>query len=66
MINYKNKLISITLLVILSFFLVTQFIKAETISSYKLTQKVSFNQVTHYPVSQTVDTSSPYRKGVTL
>ena len=57
MINYKNKLISITFLVILSFLLVTQLLKAETISSYKLTQKVSFNQVTHYPVSQTVDTS---------
>ena len=48
MINHNNKLIRITFLIILSFLLVTQFIKAETISSYELTQKVSFNQVTHY------------------
>ncbi len=57
MINYKNNLITLVFLVILIFFLVTQFIKADTISSYELSQKVSFNQLTHYPASQTVDKS---------
>jgi predicted Abi (CAAX) family protease len=57
MINYKNNLITLFFLVILIFFLVTQFIKADTISSYELSQKASFNQLTHYPASQTVDRS---------
>ena len=57
MIYYPKKLITIALFVILTVLLLTNFIKAETISSYELSQKAPFNQVDHYPVIQTIDTS---------
>ena len=57
MINYKNNLITIALLIVLGLLLITKLIKAETISSYELVQKASFNQVSHYPVNQKVDAS---------
>ncbi len=57
MIKYKNNLITIAFLAVLALLLVTKFIKAETISSYELVQKASFNQVSNYPVSQKIDAS---------
>ncbi len=58
MISYKNRLISIVCLLILGFVLATQLIiRAETVSSYELSQKAPFNQVSHYPVTQTLDKS---------
>ena len=55
--SYKNNLITIACLFITSLLIVTQLIKAETLSSYELSQKASFNQVSHYPVAQTIDNS---------
>ncbi len=57
MINYKNNLITVALLIVLGLLLITKLIKAETISSYELVQKASFNQVSHYPVNQKIDAS---------
>ena len=56
-INYKNNLITIALVVFLTLLLLTNLIKAETISTYELTQKAPFNQVAHYPADQKIDTS---------
>ena len=55
--SYKNNLITIACLFITSLLIVTQLIKAETLSSYELSQKASFNQVSHYLVAQTIDNS---------
>ena len=57
MINYKNNLITIAFCIVLALLLLTKFIKAETISSYELVQKASFNQASYYPVSQKIDAS---------
>ncbi len=55
MIIFKNKLISIICLLIFGFLLATQLLKAQTISSYELSQKAPFNQVSHYPITQNID-----------
>ncbi|ELR96943.1 putative protease of the Abi (CAAX) family [Gloeocapsa sp. PCC 73106] len=57
MINNKNRLTTIAFLAVLILLLLTQFIKAESISSYELSQKAPFNQISNYPVIQNIDTS---------
>jgi predicted Abi (CAAX) family protease len=55
--NYKNNLITIVLATVLIVVLLTNFLKAETISNYELSQKEPFNQVSNYPAIQIIDTS---------
>ena len=57
MFNYKNNLTASAFLIVLIFLLFTNFIKAENISSYQLSQKASFNQISNYPALQKIDTS---------
>ena len=57
MTKYKNNLLINLLFTVLILLLVTQSVKGQNISSYELSQKAPFNQISNFPVIQKIDTS---------